>query len=174
MVALALLASSSGASKEPKEWRTSAITIRIGRFYFLRGINARRGRMWAHAGVGGIHCDGRSYRSAWLGGGNWRARRRGHCQWWAYKASVQEPINLKWDQISAPILSQFSIFDTPDGRLRGLCGGDETSSFFGIIGRDQGAMGRPKSGLDRRFSLTEVGCASKAETGTGGGGMRGS
>jgi hypothetical protein len=50
----------------------------------------------------------------------------------------------------------------------------ETSSSLGIVGRDQGAMGRPKSGLDRRFSLAGVGCASKAEAGTGGGGMRGS
>jgi hypothetical protein len=80
-------------------------------------------------------------------------------------------------KLNTPILNIFSIFDTPEGRLEGLCGGDgrvETSSFFGFVGRDQGAMGRPKSGLDRRFSLVEVGCANRAETGTGGGGMRGS
>jgi hypothetical protein len=64
-----------------------------------------------------------------------------------------------------------------DGRLRGLCGGEQragASSFFGDVGRDQGATGRPKSGLERRFSLAEVGCANEAEAGIGGGGMRGS
>lgn len=76
-----------------------------------------------------------------------------------------------------PILNKFSIFDTPEGRLGGLCGGDgrvETCSFFGLVERDQGAKGRPKSCLDRRFSLVGVGCANGAEAGTGGGGMRGS
>jgi hypothetical protein len=80
-------------------------------------------------------------------------------------------------KLNAPILNKLSIFDTPEGRLGGLCGGDgrvETCSFFGLVERDQGANGRPKSGLDRRFSLVEVGCANGAEAGTGGGGMRGS
>ena len=80
-------------------------------------------------------------------------------------------------KLNAPILNKFSIFDTPEGRLGGLCGGDgrvEICSFFGLVERDQGAMGRPKSGLDRRFSLVEVGCDNRAEAGTGGGGMRGS
>lgn len=76
-----------------------------------------------------------------------------------------------------PILNQLSIFDTLDGRLGGLCGGRERvgmSSFLGEVGRDQGGTARPKSGLERRFSLVEVGCAEGAATGIGGGGMRGS
>jgi hypothetical protein len=80
-------------------------------------------------------------------------------------------------KLNAPILNKFSTFDTLEGWLGGLCGGDgkvETSSFFGLVERDQGAMGRPKNGLDRRFSLVEVGCADRAGAGTGGGGMRGS
>lgn len=48
------------------------------------------------------------------------------------------------------------------------------SSFLGEVGRDQGGTARPKSGLERRFSLVEVGCAEEAAAGTGGGGMRGS
>ena len=80
-------------------------------------------------------------------------------------------------KLNAPILNKLSIFDAPEGRLGGLCGGDgrvELSSFFGPVERDHGAMERPKSGLDRRFSLVEVGCANRAEAGTEGGGMRGS
>jgi hypothetical protein len=76
---------------------------------------------------------------------------------------------------NAPILNQFSIFDTLDGRLGGLCGREEKtgiSSFFGVVGRDQGATGMPKSCLERRFSLAEGGCANDAEAGFGGGGMR--
>lgn len=75
-----------------------------------------------------------------------------------------------------PSLNQFSILETLDGRLRGLCGGDGsgTCSFFGVVGRDQGAAGRPKSGLERRFSLVVVGWEIVAEPGNGGGGMRGS
>ena len=80
-------------------------------------------------------------------------------------------------RFNSPILNQLSIFDTLDGRVGGLCGGWERvgmSSFLGEIGRDQGGTARPKSGLERRFSLVEVGCADAAATGTGGGGMRGS
>ena len=80
-------------------------------------------------------------------------------------------------KLNAPILNKFSTFDTLEGRLGGFCGEDggiETCSLFGLVERDQGAMGRPKSGFDRRFSLVEVGCAKRAEAETGGGGMRGS
>jgi len=75
-----------------------------------------------------------------------------------------------------PCLNQFSILETLDGRLRGLCGGDGsgTCSFFGVVGRDQGAADRPKSGLERRFSLVGVGWEVVGGLGTGGGGMRGS
>ena len=78
---------------------------------------------------------------------------------------------------NAPILNQLSIFDTLDGRFGGLCRGGGSvgmSSFFGEVGRDQGGTERPKSGLERRFSLVEVGSAEGATEGTGGGGMRGS
>ena len=78
---------------------------------------------------------------------------------------------------NAPILNQLSIFNTLDGRLGGLCGGGESagmSSFFGEVGRDQGGTARPKRGLERRFSLVEVGGAEGAAEGTGGGGIRGS
>ena len=83
-------------------------------------------------------------------------------------------------KLNAPILNKFSTFNTLEGRLGGFCGeigGVETCSFSGLvvlIERDQGAMGRPKGGVDRRFSLVEVGCAKRAEAGTGGRGMRGS
>lgn len=63
-------------------------------------------------------------------------------------------------KFNSPILNQLSIFDTLDGRLGGLCGGGERagmSSFLGEVGRDQGGTARPKSGLERRFSLVEVG-----------------
>jgi hypothetical protein len=91
--------------------------------------------------------------------------------------SAREPDKLRLRRSNVPNLNQPSIFDTFDGRLGGLCGGEDraaTSSFFGDVGRDQGATGRLKSGLERRFSLTEVGCANEAEAGIGGGGMRGS
>lgn len=92
--------------------------------------------------------------------------------------SAREPDKLRLrTRSNVPNLNQTSIFDTLDGRLGGLCGGEEragTSSFFGDVGRDQGATGRLKSGLERRFSLAEVGCANEAEAGIGGGGMRGS
>ncbi len=73
-----------------------------------------------------------------------------------------------------PSLNQFSNFETLEGRLRGLCGGDGsgTWSSFGVVGRDQGAAGRPKSGFERRFSLVEVGWGTVVEPGIGGGCMR--
>jgi hypothetical protein len=76
-----------------------------------------------------------------------------------------------------PNLNQLSNFDALDGRLGGFWGEvrrAERSSFLGVVGRDQGATGRPKSGLERRFSLVWIGCGPDAKAGTGGGGMRGS
>ena len=83
-------------------------------------------------------------------------------------------------KLNTPILNKFSTFDTLEGRLGGIFGEDggvETCSFFGlvvIVERDQGAMRRPKSGFDHRFSLVEVGCPKRAEAETGRGDMRGS
>jgi hypothetical protein len=75
----------------------------------------------------------------------------------------------------APNLNQLSIFDALDGRVLWEEGGRAgRSSFLGDVGRDQCATGRPKSGLERRFSLVWVTCGADAEAGTGGGGMRGS
>ena len=93
-----------------------------------------------------------------------------------WHGSTQEPDKLRLrTRSNAPNLNQLSNFDTLDGRLGGLCGGEDragTSSFFGDVGRDQGATGMPKSGLERRFSLAEVGCTKEAGAGSGGGGMR--
>lgn len=93
---------------------------------------------------------------------------------WHESARKPDKLRLR-TRFNIPNLNQPSIFDTLDERLGGLCGGEAgSSSFFGDVGRDQGATGRLKSGLERRFSLAEVGCANEAEAGIGGGGMRGS
>jgi hypothetical protein len=74
----------------------------------------------------------------------------------------------------APNLNQLSNFDVLDGRLGGLWGEGRRGGHSSFLGVDQGAIGRPKSGLERRFSLVWVGCGPDAKSGTGGGGMRGS
>lgn len=95
-------------------------------------------------------------------------RRRRYCQQRQEKIQHVSFITKKPEvilKLNTPILNKFSIFDTPEGRLGGLCGGNgrvETCSFFGLVKGDQGAMGRPKSSLDRRFSLVEVACANRA------------
>jgi hypothetical protein len=136
------------------------------------------GRMPTSTGSSGIGggAVGRRGSGAAMGGREDEAAANGRAPTRYDRCQVSNGISAKKGK-DTPNRNQLSNFDGLNGRLGELWEEGRRagrSSFLGDVGRDQGATGRPKSGLERRFSLDWVGWGPDAKAGTGGGGMRGS